>query len=183
MTDANVTNRATIRAALAAVIQAAMVGESKPLIAVYSYTPDENEIQLPGVAIWGIDPEPILRTGKLDKKIEGFSVNNDNFSERTEGQILLYSILIDCEARQSGLIDIMTRIVRKALALEILWVNGRMHEVGFAGNPTETRPPLGVDIIPKIQYSMNIEVVENINDRVVLPKTTTTNLTVDINGG
>lgn len=143
--------------------------------------PDENEIQLPGIAVWGIDPEPISQTGKLDSKIEGWHLN-DTFSRRDRGQILLYSILIDCESRHSELIDIMTRIVRKVIEREILWVNGRRHDVTFGAAPTELQPPQGVDIIPKVQYTMSVEVIENIFDRVVLEKTTTIDLTVSIQG-
>ena len=144
--------------------------------------PDENEIQLPGIAVWGIDPEPIFQTGKLDSKIEGWNVADNTFSRRDKGQILLYSILIDCESRHSELIDIMTRIARKVIEREILWVNGRRHDVTFGAAPTETTPPQGVDIIPKVQYTMTIEVIENIFERVVLPITTITNLTVSIQG-
>ena len=144
--------------------------------------PDENQIQLPGIAVWGIDPEPIFRTGKLDIRLEGFHVANGNFSRRDRGQLLLYSVLIDCESRHSELIDIMTRNVRRSIEREILWINGRRHDVTFGGAPTELSPPQGVDIIPKVQYTMMVEVFENIFDRVTVPKTTTTNLTVSIQG-
>ncbi len=118
--------------------------------------PDENEIQLPGIAVWGIDPEPIFRTGKLDSRLEGFPVGSDSFSQRDRGQLLLYTILIDCEARHSELIDKMTRIVRRVMEREIIWINGRRHDVTFPAGPTETPPPQGIDIIPKVQYSMGV---------------------------
>lgn len=143
--------------------------------------PDQNEIRLPGIAIWGIDPEPILRGGKLDPEYDGYSVNNDNFLGRVEGQLLNYNILLDCESRCAELIDIMTRAIRKFIAGEILWINGRKHDIFFTGAPVETRPAEGIDIIPKIQYSLSVEVMENINDRVVQPKTTTINIDVEVN--
>lgn len=144
--------------------------------------PVEREIMLPGIAIWGFEPEPFLRGAKLDTNYDTFSVDQDNFKVRTEGELYRLSVKIDLESRQYELIDTMAKVVRKILAGEILWVNGRFHDIWFDNPPVEQRPISGIEVIPKVQYSLTIEVRENINDRITLPKVVTTNLDVIIGG-
>ena len=141
--------------------------------------PGQFEIRLPGIAIWGIEPEPILRGGKLDTLRDSFLVSGAS-KERREGHILKYSILIDCEARSQELIDTMTRAIRYFIAQESLWINGRRHNIDFSGAPTELKAISGIDYIPKVQYSFDIEVKENINDRTAVPITSTISLEVKI---
>lgn len=140
--------------------------------------PNELDIRLPGIALWGIDPEPILRGGKLDTQTDTYSVPSDNFTQRPDSQILLYTIMVDCESGNAELIDKMTRIVRKLIAQEILWINGRRHDIYFGGAPVEQRPEVGFDIIQKVQYTFTVEVKENIYDRVAVPKVTAQTITV-----
>lgn len=142
--------------------------------------PGEVDIRLPGIAIWGIDPDPILTDGKLYTKTDTFSVSNDNFKQRKIGQILSYDILIDIEAYQNSLIENMAQVIRKFIARVVFWINGRKHDILFSGKPIAQKPVAGIDIISKIQYSATIQLRESINDRVVVPKTTTINLNVDI---
>lgn len=141
--------------------------------------PGQDEIRLPGISIWGISPEPILRGNKLDTLRDSFLVSGDS-KERCEGQILKYSVLIDCEARNHKLIDIMARVVRRFIAKETLWINGRKHEIYFSGPALEVKPISGIDFIPKVQYSLDVEVKENINDRQAVPVTTTINTIINI---
>lgn len=143
--------------------------------------PGEMDIRLPGMAIWGIDPDPILTDGKLYTKFDTFSVTDDNFKQRQIGQILNYDILIDLEAYQVSLLENMTKVIRKLIARMFLWINGRRHYIEFTGKPIEQKPSAGIDIIPKIQYSMSVQLRENINDRITVPKTETINLLVNIN--
>ena len=139
------------------------------------------EIRLPGIAIWGISPESKLTDAKLYTEIDTYSVNNDNFKGRQIGQILVYTILIDIESYSTELLEKLAQVVRKFIARESLWINGRRHDIFFSGTSIEQRPTIGIDIIPKIQYSMTVEVRENINNRVTMPKTSVLNLQVDIN--
>lgn len=144
------------------------------------FNPGQLEIRLPGIAIWGIDATPVLRGSKLDNFIDTYSVENATFKSRPDGQILNYSILIDIEARSNELLTTMANIVKKFIAGEVLWINGRYHEINFSGRPTEQRALEGVDVIPKIQYSLDVEAKMSIYDRIALPKTTVINLDVDI---
>lgn len=141
--------------------------------------PGQYEIRLPGISIWGIEPEPILRGGKLDTQRDTWQASGES-KERTEGQILKYSILMTCESRSQELIDIMTRAIRKLIARESLWINGRRHDIYFSGPPTELPGnTTGIDYIPKVQYSLDVEVRENIYDRQAVQPVSTQNITVE----
>lgn len=140
--------------------------------------PKQDDIRLPGMAVWGIEPTPILRGSKLDIIYDSFLVSDSSAKERREGQILRYSILLDCESRSDELIDIMTRFIRFLAAGEILWINGRKHDIYFTGAPTEQRPTQGIDIITKVQYSIDVEIKEHINSRQAVPATTLITTTV-----
>lgn len=143
--------------------------------------PDERDVRLPGICLWGITPEPVLRTGKLDRFIETYNIDG-SMIERIEGAVWRYLILIDCEARSSNLNAIMTKAIRDFGANEVVWVNGRKHEMDFGGTPTETRPPQGIDIIPKIQYQLSVEIIENIAPAEDLSKTETVDININIGG-
>jgi hypothetical protein len=142
--------------------------------------PGQIEIRLPGIAVWGIDPDPVLRGNKLDEIVDTFKVETDNFKGRTDGQLWNYTVLIDIEARSTELLTIMANVIRKFIAYEVLWINGRYHEIYFSGRPTEQRALEGVDIIPKIQYSLDVETKQDIFSRVVIPKTTDININIEI---
>lgn len=141
--------------------------------------PGQNEIMLPGVSIWGITPEPILRGAKLDIERDSFEPTGKS-KERAEGQYYKYSILMTLESRSQEQISLMAKEIRKFIAGESLWINGRRHDIYFTGQPNEL--PVnsgGIDYIPQIQYSLDVEFKENINPRVAVPVTTTHIITVE----
>lgn len=120
-----------------------------------------TEILLPGIVIWGLDPEPVGRTSQLAKQ----TVAHDGvgFSVRREGQLLRYQIPIHIMARQAELFAEATRIVRRVLSRNVLWVNGRKHDVTFDIKPIETELVAeSVDQLHEIQHMVNIEVREEI---------------------
>lgn len=145
------------------------------------FNPGQGEVRLPGIAIWGIAPEPKLTDGKLYTKVDTYSVTNDNFKERTIGLMLSYTVLLDLESYNTELIEKMAQVIRKLIARESLWINGRYHYTFFAGAPVEQKPTLGIDIIPKMQYSMTVDIRENIHDRITVPKTSVIDLDIFIN--
>lgn len=140
--------------------------------------PTQQERNIPGIAIWGFEPEKIGRSTKAETITDSYSVNNDNFKERIQGEILKYTISLDCDSRSYELLDKMAHTIRKILGKQRLWVNGRKHEIEYAENPIEIKPAQGIDIIPKVQYTFAVEVEENIYDRATVPKTTSITTTV-----
>lgn len=141
--------------------------------------PDETVVRLPGISLWGITPESVLRTGKLDRFIEAYKTNGE-VVERIEGHIWFYTILMNSESRSAGLLSSMTKAIRDFIANELIWVNGRKHELYFETIPTENRPQSGVDIIPSVQYQASVEVIELINPADTLARTTTINTEINI---
>ena len=144
--------------------------------------PDERNVRLPGLCVWGITADPILRTGKLDNFIESYKTDG-SMTERKEGQVWDYLILLDCEARASSLIAVMTKAIRDFIGNQSFWLNGRKNEIDFNGAPTETRPPQGIDIIPKVQFQMTIEVIEQLAQAEDLVKTIDITSNINISGG
>lgn len=143
--------------------------------------PDERNIRLPGLCVWGVTADPILRTGKLDHFIESYKTDGA-MTERIEGQVWKYLILLDCEARASSLIAIMTKAVRNFVGNEVVWINGRRHEIDFNGAPTEARVSQGIDIIPKVQFQITIEVIEQLAQAEDLVETTDITSNINISG-
>lgn len=149
-----------------------------------SLNPDEREIRIPGVVVWAFTPTPVYRTGKLDSKIDAYNVDG-SFVETTEGQLLMVDIQVDCEARQASLLDIASRAVRQWAEKEITWINGRFHETFWNEAPTEIQPPTGIDIIPKMQYTISIELEERFAGRRTLSAAGSPDLTFsqEVSGG
>lgn len=129
---------------------------------------NEMEAIFPSITIWGMTPEFVMFNSKLDKLVDSFEVGGVP-KVRKEGQFLKFDLLIDCEARQYEILAFLSEIVRKFIAREKLWLNGRRVEVKFEGIPTELEPTQAYDLIPKIQYKCSIEIVEDIYSRVVAP--------------
>lgn len=143
--------------------------------------PDERNVRLPGLCVWGITADPVLRTGKLDHFIESYKIDG-SMTERKEGQVWEYLILLDCEARASSLIAIMTKAIRDFVGNQLFWLNGRKHEIDFNGAPTETRVPQGIDIIPKVQFQITLEVIEQLAQAEDLVKTVDITSNINISG-
>lgn len=141
--------------------------------------PGQYEIRLPGISIWGIEADPFLYGSKLETRHDSFLVSGGS-KQRIQGQLLKYTILIDCESRSQELIDIMTRAVRVFIAQEMLWINGRRHDIFFSGPAVESPTTSGIDYIPKVQYSFDVEIEEQINDRQAVPATTTISIPVEV---
>lgn len=152
--------------------------EIKIMFPVY-INPDETEIRLPGIVVWGFVPTPIYRTGKLGRVIMAYKTDG-SFIEQGEGQLMTIPIQIDCQARRASLLDLCARAVRRWLEKEIVWVNGRFHELDWVSPAIETQPPSGIDIIPKVQYNLDIETKEYFDDRIKLVPTDTVGISVNI---
>lgn len=149
------------------------------LIIPAEYGLSEKEIILPCFSIWGMNPEEINHATKLDNIRDSFKVD-ETVQSRLSQVNFNYPILIDCEARQNELIAIMSKVVRNMIAREYFWVNGKKVNIKNAGASTYIEATEGYNQIPKIQYTMNIEIREEIFDRETQVKTITNNITYNI---
>ena len=130
----------------------------------------EDEILLPGVAIWGMNPEEIYDITKLDSVRDSFK-DDGSVSERKGDAKYRYQIMIDCEARHNEMIAFMSLIVRYFIARQYLWLNGRKTEIFSDGTSTFIEPVEGYNEIPKIQYLVQVDIKEQVFNRERLDKT------------
>jgi hypothetical protein len=139
----------------------------------------ENEINLPGINVWGMVPEEILRSEKSETLRDTFATD-ETVKSRLTPVTFRYIIMLDCEARQEELIAIMSLACRSMIARQYIWVNGKKLNLFPEGSPTFVEPTEGYNEIPKIQFSTSIEVREDIWQRLSLLKTTVNNRTYNI---
>jgi hypothetical protein len=134
------------------------------LIIPVEFGMSESEINLPGINIQGMNPEEIIDSSKIDHARDTFD-EDDTVSERRADAKFRYIILIDCEARTNEMIAFMSLLVRYFLARQVLWVNGKRIEILPEGASTYIEPQEAFNQIPKIQYTMQIEIREEVYTR------------------
>ena len=137
----------------------------------------ETEILLPGICISGMAPTPIDRGVKNETVLDSFR-EDKTVKERLGYQVFRYDIQIDCEARNDQLIADMSLLVRRVIARNYVWVNGRKYQMVFQTDPAYIEAIDSYNQIPKLQFTAGIEVREERYDRVELANATTINTTV-----
>ena len=140
----------------------------------------ELEIILPGIVVWEMSPSLVTEESKLETIYDTVDAVNDTWQARQAGQHEEYSVLIDCEARQYEQIAELTKMVRQLLQPEKLWISGRKHDMRFEETSIEMEPTEGIRHIPKVQYTLIVEVQEDIHARETLVNTTTIDVTSNI---
>ncbi len=140
------------------------------------YGTDDTEITLTSITIWGFDSEPISRGSKLEK-VNDSPKSDGTIQQRREGQITVFSLLIDIESKHHQLMAELGTIVRNFIDRGYVWVNGKKLNIeSRPSRPFDVERPYG--IIPKIQYNAEIELKEDIWNRITLNKVQVTNLTI-----
>ncbi len=127
----------------------------------------EKEVFLPGMVIWGMEPTPIFRANQLDAFFDTFT--DTGADEVREGKIVNWRVLIDAEARHGFPLAEMTRIIRAAMSRNTLWINGRRHDIFFNEVPVEQIPTDAFQIVPKVQYTLIVELKETVWARKTRP--------------
>lgn len=143
------------------------------------YNPAEDQIILPGIAIWGMSPEEIMRGNKEDTWRDTFKTDG-SVRSRLDPAIYKWEILIDCEARHNQLLALSSRAVRNMLSRKFLWINGKKIDIYPEGPATSVEAVEGYNQVPKVQYLMRLELREEIYDRTILPKVIDAVKTFDI---
>lgn len=139
------------------------------LIIPAMYGLSEKEIILPGISIWGMNPDEIQDVSKIENIRDTFK-GDETVSNRKSDAKFRYVIFIDCEARHNELIAIMSQVVRYCIGRQVLWVNGKKIETFSDGTSTYVEPVEGYNEIPKIQYVMRVDIKEEIFNRETLVK-------------
>ena len=140
----------------------------------------ELEIILPGIVVWEMSPSLLTEESKLETIYDTVDAVNDTWQVRQAGQHEEYSVLIDCEARQYEQIAELTKMVRRLLKPQKIWISGRKHDTYFEETSIEVEPTEGIRHIPKVQYTLTVEVLEDIHARETVVNTTTIDVTSNI---
>lgn len=126
----------------------------------------ENEIRVPGMALYGMEPERIERGN--DEDLYTFAYTATGFSQDREGKGMRWPVHIAIASRHLELNATMSRIIRVTLGrLQGLWINGEKFSIDFTDTPVESLPSEPFDVLPSLEYTVNVEFKE-----VVWPRET-----------
>ena len=150
---------------------------------VYLYLPiefgrDDLEAIVPGIMVWGFEPEEVLNSFNIQHIVDSWS--DSGVSERKEGHCMEYPIQFDCEARQNEILAFLAQLVRNFIGRKFVYINGRKFQLDFDGGAVETKPTDFYDVIPKVLYRGTVEIKEELWERRTLPITTTIDIQVTI---
>jgi hypothetical protein len=135
------------------------------------------------LSIWGLSPEWIIKETDVQEDLDTWKINGSVNSSIT-GKWYKYNLLIDCESHSVELLSILSNIVKIILGRHQIWVNGKCCTIRQVGNPAMIEPTEIVSNIPKIQFTAEIEIKENIWIKTRLPNVVTiTNDYIIQNGG
>jgi len=124
----------------------------------------EQDAVIPGVFLWKMAAEPVLRSSDVDTVFDTAAAGT--WQSRRVPINENYRVLIDVEARHPKILAIMNRAVKRFLGLNVLWINGRKHTFQWTVPPTEIEPDQSVEQFPKVQYEVSIEVQEERENRI-----------------
>lgn len=148
---------------------------------VYLYFPvefgryDEDAV-IPGIFIWKMAPDPVMRSSDVDEVYD--SPTATGFQSRRIPINLSYNLMIDCEARHNEILALLSRVVRRWLGSNLVWINGRSHTFQWSIPPEEIDSDQSVEQFPKVQYTVDIEVQEEREDRASTVKVSTKTISV-----
>jgi len=137
----------------------------------------EQDAIIPGVFLWKMAAEPVMRSTDLDTVYD--TSTTGTWQSRRVPINENYRVLIDVEARHPKILAIMNRAVKRFLGLNVLWINGRKHTFQWSVPPVEIEPDQSIEQFPKIQYEVSIEVQEERENRTgIYGGLSTENITV-----
>ena len=136
----------------------------------------EQEAAVPGITIWGMATKDTQDT--QDTFIVQDSMGPTGAaSVRRMPWMQTFTIIVDCEARHSQTLALIARCARGFLASSKVWINGRHNEMPYPQDAVYIEPPEGIVMIPKMQYTVEIEVHEERDVRTWLSPVTGQTLT------
>lgn len=131
----------------------------------------EKEVMFPSVTLHGMDVEPVRRDNEIEQLPRSF--RPDGFTVEHE-HIYLWPINLEITSRSLELNALMATFVRKAMAGHKIWVNGRFVALDFEAAAIEEEPVDSVDVIPRLAYTVNIEIKERVWRKSQVPSLTAT---------
>ncbi len=142
----------------------------------------EKEAAIPGITIWGFAPNPFQNKNDVYSIFDSFGVDG-SVAERRAIFMQSYPILIDCEARHGYILAMLSRIVRWFESQNVVWINGRRHDVSYSDPPVVVDPDQSIEVFPKVQYTLHVEVHEEREKRIFWPSLASRNITYHVQNG
>lgn len=138
---------------------------------------DDSILSIPSFTAWGFTPENYKISTDIEMVVDSLK-DDDTFRIRQVGEYFEYIVLLDCESRSTEILAEMSTLARKFISQKILWINGLKCQIDFNGIANEIAPDTHYEIIPKIQYPITVKIREEIWERTIAHKVTTTSVTV-----
>jgi hypothetical protein len=125
----------------------------------------EKEAAIPSISIWGMAPKDNQDT--QDTFIVQDSMDPTGAAAlRRAPWMQNFTMIVDCEARSAQLLALASRCARMFLASSRCWINGRAHDMPYPEPSVYVDPEEAVAMIPKVQYTIEIEIHEERSVRV-----------------
>ncbi len=128
----------------------------------------EIEIAVPGITLWTMGPEPVMRQSGIETWTDSWESVGLTSIESREPMNLQFPLMIDCEGRQHEVVAAASAAVRRALGRNVVWVNGRSTNFEWTSAAQYIEPSAPVETLPKVQYTVDVEVKESREAPVVL---------------
>ena len=138
----------------------------------------QKEAIIPGIAIWGMESTPDQNEVDSNEIWDTYNVNGSTALRRTVYR-QKYQVLIDCEARHGKVLAVLSRLVKWFISQQVVWINGRKHDIGYGNAAVYIEPPESVEMVPKLQYTIEIQTAEERNLRTFAHEASTATLVVD----
>jgi len=142
----------------------------------------QTEIELPSITLWGLEPELVPLANQMDAINDSHRVSDETVMERREGHFIKHTILIDCEARQDELLAELTTVIRRVIGSTYFYCNGKKLALSFFGGAKEIDSTESFQIIPKVQYTVDVIIQEEVYEKEKLNSTKAIQASVEIGG-
>lgn len=120
----------------------------------------QTEADFPGIVVWGMEPEPRLVQTDFSETVACWGPTGPALAR--EGRITSWRLAVDCGAAHAEMTSLAARAVRVWLGRHVLWCCGARLDFIWFEVAAETEPSDVLDLIPKVQYPVEVEVREEI---------------------
>lgn len=119
----------------------------------------EKEVMFPSMVLHGMEVERVERSTDIEQIPVEFR-DGDFLIEHEHSYN--WPITVEIVSRSLELNSLMATWVRTALASHRMWVNGRKIDIDFTDTAIESEPVDSFDVIPRLAYTVNVEIKERV---------------------
>lgn len=120
----------------------------------------QTEVMFPSMTIYGMEPIPIERGTRQDRVL--LAPRPDEYDQVEQDAIIQWPCNVDLASRSLELNAVMADWVRRVMNQRVLWINGRKHAITFQDAAVEDLPTDSFDVLPRLAYTVTVEVKERV---------------------